>query len=176
MLLNKRFGTHNPVNWIDFKFRMEFTTPQTDTTSKTTRQHDPKRENTNIVARAERRRRGEKALSTWALCASRRCSNDCCCCRLVRNQGILSKIRSSPRSLTASTVSRPLHPTKKFLQRLLFAVKIRIVGLYMDVLMLENAGAQAHLIGLYSIFKLGEICVFTLNLRLLFFEWPCMIQ
>jgi hypothetical protein len=40
----------------------------------------------------------------------------------------------------------------------------------MDVLMLENAGAQAHLIGLYSIFKLGEICVFTLNLRLLFFE------
>lgn len=98
MLLNKRFVTRNPVNWIDFKFRMEFTTPQTDTTSKTTRQHDPKRENTNIVARAERRRRGEKALSTWALCASRRCSNDCCCCRLVRNQGILSKIRSSPRS------------------------------------------------------------------------------
>jgi hypothetical protein len=80
------------------------------------------------------------------------------------------KLEAAPVVLTASTVSRPLHPTKKFLQRLLFAVKIRIVGLYMDVLMLENAGAQAHLIGLYSIFKLGEICVFTLNLRLLFFE------
>ena len=118
------------LNWFKFWIKLPHLKPARRRYRRKPHESTIQREKTQkyVVARAERRqrRRGEKALSTYELCAPRRCSNDCCCCRLVLNQGILSKIRSSS-----------FHPRKTFLQGL-FDDGIRIVGLYMGVLMLKT--------------------------------------